>query len=95
MTKAKALNVKNMKEAIVNYCGGDEKEFDKIYDAFVTMANLGFISSEAWERFFNDTCGWTFGGDYLIDYNTADFGGEIVFDFDNGRDGKEYQEYRA
>ena len=29
----KALNLKNMKETIVNY-SGDQKEFDKIWDGF-------------------------------------------------------------
>lgn len=89
----KALNVKNMKETLVNYCGGDENEFNRIWDTFRSMAVLGFISNEAWSRFFASTKGWRIEGDYLVDDNKN---GEIVFDFDNGaRNDKEYEEYRA
>lgn len=44
----KLLNLKNMKETIVNY-SGDQKEFDKIWDAFYEMACVGFIDSDTAE----------------------------------------------
>lgn len=57
MEKAKALNMKNMKETIVNY-SGDQKEFDKIWDAFYQMACIGFISNDVWEKFYNQCACW-------------------------------------
>lgn len=50
----KALNVKNMKETLVNY-SGEQKELDKIWNTFWEMACLGFINQDEWKRFF-DTC---------------------------------------
>ena len=41
----KLLNLKNMKETIVNY-SSDQKEFDKIWDALYEMACIGFIDSD-------------------------------------------------
>ena len=55
--KNKLLNLKNMKETIVNY-SGDQKEFDKIWDSFYIMACTGFITRETWEKFFNECHGW-------------------------------------
>lgn len=98
MTKAKGLNIKNMKETLVNYCGGDQEEFNKIWDGFVQMANLGFITYDTWKKFFTEVAGWTIVGDKLIDIRWDDNGEPIeteIFDFDNGRNGGEYQEYRA
>ena len=43
-----------MKETIVNY-SGDQKEFDKIWDAFYQMTCIGFISQDTWKKFF-DQC---------------------------------------
>lgn len=57
MQKMKAINFKNMKETIVNY-SQDQKEFDKIWDAFYQMACIGFIARATWERFFNECAGW-------------------------------------
>lgn len=57
MKNAKALNLKNMKETIVNY-SGDQKEFDKIWDAFYQMACIGFISQDTWEKFCDQCAGW-------------------------------------
>lgn len=54
---AKALNIKNMKETIVNY-SGEQKEFDKIWDGFYQMATLGFIPHDTWVKFFNECRGW-------------------------------------
>lgn len=53
----KALNIKNMKETIVNY-SGEQTEFDKIWGGFYQMATLGFISRETWEKFYNQCAGW-------------------------------------
>ena len=53
----KLLNLKNMKETIVNY-SGDQKEFDKIWDAFYQMACIGFIDSDTWKKFFDQCRGW-------------------------------------
>ena len=54
---AKALNIKNMKERIINY-SGDQKEFDRIWDSFYTMSCIGFIDHETWVKFFNECAGW-------------------------------------
>lgn len=53
----KNLNLKNMKETIVNY-SGDQKEFDKIWDTFYNMTCIGFISQETWKKFDEQTKGW-------------------------------------
>lgn len=57
MKNAKALNLKNMKETIVNY-SGDQKEFDKIWDAFYQMTCVGFISQDTWKKFVDQCAGW-------------------------------------
>lgn len=57
MENCKFLNLKNMKETIVNY-SGDQKEFDKIWDAFYQMACIGFISQDTWIKFFDQCAGW-------------------------------------
>lgn len=56
MENCKLLNLKNMKETIVNY-SGDQKEFDKIWDAFYQMACIGFISQDTWIKFFDQCAG--------------------------------------
>lgn len=92
MKNVKSLSIKNMKETLVNYCGGDQEEYNKIWDTFHGMRCLGFISNEAWKKFFEQTSSWTIDGDYLIDIKTE----EIIFDFNNGdRNNREYEEYRA
>ena len=57
MAKAKALNLKNMKETLVNY-SQDQKELEKIWDGFYTMTTLGFISRDTWKKFFDECKGW-------------------------------------
>lgn len=57
MKNAKALNLKNMKETLVNYSAGQE-EFDKIWDTFYQMAVLGFISRDTWGKFSDQCAGW-------------------------------------
>ena len=54
---AKALNIKNMKERIINY-SGEQKEFDRIWDSFYTMSCIGFIDRETWVKFFTECTGW-------------------------------------
>ena len=54
---AKALNLKNMKETIVNY-SGDNEEFNKIWDSFYQMACTRFISRDTWEKFYDQCRGW-------------------------------------
>lgn len=93
MKNFKSMSIKNMKETLVNYCGGDREEFEKIWDTFRMMRNLGYISHETWDKFFEQTAGWCIDDDmHLIDSRTD----EIIFDFDNGqRNNREYEEYRA
>ena len=57
MKTMKSINLKNMKEAIVNY-SGDQKEFDKIWDSFYQMACIGFISQDKWIKFYDQCSGW-------------------------------------
>ena len=53
----KALNLKNMKETIVNY-SMDQKEFERIWDTFYQMSCLGFISQDTWKKFYEQCAGW-------------------------------------
>lgn len=57
MKNPKALNLKNMKETIVNY-SGDQKEFNKIWNTFYYMSYLGFISQDTWKTFYTQCAGW-------------------------------------
>ena len=53
----KALNLKNMKETLVNY-SGDQEEFGKTWNMFYQMVCLGFISWETWNKFYVQCRGW-------------------------------------
>ena len=53
----KALNLKNMKEALVNY-SRDQEEFSNIWVEFYRMACLGFIRWERWKKFYEQCRGW-------------------------------------
>ena len=53
----KALNLKNMKETLVNY-SGNQYEFSKIWDEFYDMHCMGFISSKTWKKFWEQCRGW-------------------------------------
>lgn len=53
----KNLNLKTMKEALVNY-SGDNEEFNAIWDAFYKMTCCGFIDSNTWQKFFEQCRGW-------------------------------------
>ena len=57
MEKAKALNLKNMKETIVNY-SQDNEEFDKIWNSFYQMHCIGFISRDTWQKFSDECWSW-------------------------------------
>ena len=53
----KSLNLKNMKEALVNY-SVDEEEFSKIWNGFYQLVRMGFISRETWAKFEDQCMGW-------------------------------------
>ena len=53
----KLLNLKTMKEALVNY-SGDQVEFSEIWNMFYQMARMRFISWETWSKFFKQCHGW-------------------------------------
>lgn len=55
--KARTINLKNMKEALVNF-SADQKEMNKIWNGFYTMAVLGFIAPETWRKFSDECHGW-------------------------------------
>lgn len=81
----KALNLKNMKEIIVNY-PGDQKEFDKIWDSFYEMAVIGFIDPDTWKKFYNQCRGW-----YIDDKLYAvrdDRTGDIIWSYNSKSDYK-------
>lgn len=53
----KNINLKNMKETLVNY-SGCQSEFDRIWHVFYEMACMGFISQDTWKKFFEQCKGW-------------------------------------
>ena len=53
----KALNLKNMKETLINYSGNQE-EFSNIWNEFFRMVCLGFISWQTWGKFDEQCRGW-------------------------------------
>lgn len=53
----KNLNLKNMKETLVNY-SECQSEFDRIWHAFYEMVCLGFISQDTWRKFYEQCKGW-------------------------------------
>lgn len=57
MTKAKGLNIKNMKESLVNY-SCMQSELEKIWNTFYQMTCLGFISGDTWDKFSEQCHGW-------------------------------------
>ena len=54
---SKSLNLKNMKETIVNF-SGDQETFDKIWETFYQMSCLDFISRDTWRKFTDQCRGW-------------------------------------
>lgn len=57
MKNVKALNIKNMKETLVNY-SGEQSELEKVWESFYSMVCLGFIDRETWKKFFDQCKGW-------------------------------------
>lgn len=57
MKNTKSLSIKNMKETLINY-SGEQKELERIWDGFYQMTTLGFISRDAWKKFFEQCKGW-------------------------------------
>ena len=55
--KVKELNLKNMKETLVNY-SGNQDEFSKIWNEFYEMFCMGFIGKETWIKFYKQCHGW-------------------------------------
>lgn len=53
----KNLNLKNMKETLINY-SECQSEFDKIWHAFYEMACVGFIDQNTWRKFYDQCKGW-------------------------------------
>lgn len=74
MNKAKALSVKNMKEAIINLSKNPE-DFYNIFEAFMKMADMGFIHEKVWKKFYEQCSCW---------YMTQDC--SAVIDDDVGKD---------
>lgn len=70
---AKALNLKNMKETLINY-SGEQKELENIWNWFWHMATMGFITRDTWNRFYDQCAGWyvTDDGSCVRDMNRDD-----------------------
>lgn len=60
----KNLNLKNMKETLVNY-SECQSEFDRIWRTFYEMVCLDFISQDTWKKFYEQCKGW-----YVDEENT-------------------------
>ena len=79
--ETKRLTAKNMKETLVNWCGGDPEEFERIRYLFDEMNRMGFVGDYDLLMFEKETCDWKIDGNFLID--TAD-NDRVVFNFNNG-----------
>ena len=53
----KNINLKNMKEILVNY-SECQSEFDKIWNTFHEMFCLEYISQYTWRKFYEQCKGW-------------------------------------
>lgn len=82
MKNVKALNLKNMKEALINE-SGDNKELDKIWETFRHMTCMGFISPGTWKKFCQQCSGWYIapGEDCVRDSNVANRECSIVWEY--------------
>jgi len=58
----KTLTLKNMVETYVNYTA-DQREMDKLWDAYYQMYCVGFIDAVTWDKFSNLCHGWFFDED--------------------------------
>ena len=88
--ETKRLTAKNMKETLVNWCGGDPEEFERIRYMFDEMNRMGFVGDYDLLTFEKETRGWKIDGNSLID--TAD-DDKVIFDFNNefNRGNSEYR----
>lgn len=88
--ETKRLTAKNMKETLVNWCGGDPNEFERIRYMFDEMNRMGFVGDYDLLTFEEETWGWKIDRNFLID--TAD-GDRVIFDFNNefNRGNSEYR----
>jgi len=57
MRNVKGLNLKNMKETLVNWSGSTE-DLEKIWDTFYAMCTMRFISHDTWKKFYDECAGW-------------------------------------
>lgn len=55
----KTLTLKNMVETYVNYTA-DQREMDKLWDAYYQMSCVGFIDPETWDKFSDRCRAWFF-----------------------------------
>ena len=89
--KVKALNLKNMKETLVNY-SRNQDEFSKIWKGFFQMVCLDFISWDTWKEFSYQCRGWYYD-EYFVcirdEHNCKDGVDSIVWKYTPGA------EYRA
>ena len=83
MKNVKELNVKNLKETLVNYSSND-KEFEKIYNIFYEMAFMGFIPMGVWEEFNNETWGWYYYEDLTTnEIRDRENGDAVIYDYNH------------
>ena len=82
MEKAKALNLKTMKEALINY-SSDSRDLEKIWDGFHMMYLIGFISSDTWTKFFDQCKGWYITSD-LKEVRDSENDDKLVWSFSKG-----------
>lgn len=75
--KAKALNIKNMKETLINMSNGDQAEFDKMWDLFYDMCTLGFITTDTWMKFHKQCSSWQIYENKVIDIKWTSDGDPI------------------
>lgn len=80
MKNMKALNLKNMKETLVNY-SGTQDEFNKIWEGFYQMVCLGFISHDLWMKFSDECQGWIIDEDKVIDTRHGD---RVIYEYSLG-----------
>lgn len=77
----KALNLKNMKETLVNY-SGDQQELEDIWVTFHKMATMGFITSDTWRKFYEQCKGWyVYEDSMMVCVRDSEQGDAIVWEY--------------
>lgn len=78
----KTLNIKNMKETLVNYSSGRQKEMDRIWKALYTMYQCGYITYSTWKDFFSQCRSW-----YMNEEKNCiqDENGEIIWQYEKDK----------